>query len=92
MRNKKRNAINRHHSSYDKGTEYALRAIIEDCEIKYDGQIYSYDKQHNELSIKDYCTTSIYKPEFSKFMGNEYINPFKELVRVEIQTGGTNEN
>ena len=38
MKNKKRNTINRHYSSYDKGMETALRAIYEDVVIKKDGQ------------------------------------------------------
>lgn len=84
MKTKKRNAINKHHSSYDKATERALRAIYEDVTIKIDGQVYEYDKQHNELIVKDFYGTSIYKPEFKKLFDNEYCNPFKELIRQEI--------
>ena len=84
MRNNKRNAINKHHSSYDKATEHALRAIYEDVVIKVDGQVYEYDKQHNELHIKDFYKDSIYKPEFSK--DNLFCNPFKELIRQEVNT------
>ena len=76
----KRNAINKHHSSYDKATEHALRAIYDDVDIKLDGQVYSYDKQRNELSIRDFYGTSIYKPEFNGI----FCNPFKELVRQEV--------
>ena len=54
MTTKKCNVINKHHSSYDKATEHALRAIYEDVIIKIDGQVYEYDKQRNELSIKDF--------------------------------------
>ena len=64
---KKRNAINKHHSSYDKATEYALRAIYEGCVIHYQCQTFEYDKQHNELRVSDfYKPASIYQPEFSK--------------------------
>lgn len=77
---KKRNTINKHHSSYDKATEHALRAIFEDVIIKIDGQIYEYDKQRNELHIKDFYKDSIYKPEFK---GN-FCNPFKELIRQAV--------
>lgn len=80
MENKKRNTINRHYSSYDKGMETALRAIYEDVIIKKDGQEYSYDKQRNELTIKDFYGTSIYKPEFNGL----FCNPFKTLVRQEV--------
>lgn len=82
MNNKKRNTINKHHSSYDKATEHALRAIFEDVVIKLDGQVFSYDKQRNELSIKDFYGTSIYKPSFNGVL----CNPFKELVRQEVNT------
>ena len=80
MNNNKRNAINKHHSSYDKATEHALRAIFEDVVIKIDGQSFDYDKQHNELKVTDFYGTSVYKPEFK---GN-FCNPFKELVRKEV--------
>lgn len=76
----KRNAINKHHTSYDKATEHALRAIFEDVIIKIDGQVYEYDKQRNELHIKDFYKDSIYKPEFK---GN-FCNPFKELIRQAV--------
>jgi hypothetical protein len=81
---KKRNAINKHHSSYDRATEHALRAIYEDVVIKIDGQVYEYDKQRNELHIKDFYKDSIYKPEFSK--DSLFCNPFKELIRQEVNT------
>jgi hypothetical protein len=84
MKNNKRNTINKHHQSYDKATEHALRAIFEDVIIKIDGQVYEYDKQRNELHIKDFYKDSIYKPEFSK--DNLFCNPFKELVRQEVCT------
>lgn len=78
---KKRNTINKHHSSYDKATEYALRAIYEGCIIHYQCQTFEYDKQHNELKVSDfYKPASIYKPEFK---GN-FCNPFKELIRQEV--------
>lgn len=80
MKNKKRNTINRHYSSYDKGMETALRVIYEDVIIKKDGQEYSYDKQRNELTIKDFYGTSIYQPEFNGI----YCNPFKTLIRQEV--------
>lgn len=80
MRNNKRNTINKHHSSYDKATEHALRAIFEDVIIKIDGQVYEYNKQRNELHIKDFYKDSIYKPEFK---GN-FCNPFKELIRQAV--------
>lgn len=83
MRNNKRNTINKHHSSYDKATEHALRAIFEDVIIKIDGQVYEYDKQRNELHIKDFYKDSIYKPEFK---GN-FCNPFKELIRQAVNNG-----
>lgn len=79
MRNNKRNTINRHHSSYNKATEHALRAIYEDVIIKYDGQKISYDKQRNELKISDFYGVSIYKPKFN----NGLCDPFNELVRKE---------
>lgn len=80
MRNNKRNTINKHHQSYDRATEHALRAIFEDVIIKIDGQVYEYDKQRNELHIKDFYKDSIYKPEFK---GN-FCNPFKELIRQAV--------
>lgn len=80
MKNKKRNAINKHHTSYDKATEHALRAIYEDVSIKIDGQIFDYDKQRNELTVKDFYGTSIYKP----FFNAGFCNPFKELIRQEV--------
>lgn len=87
---KKRNAINKHHSSYDKATEYALRAIYEGCIIHYQCQTFEYDKQCNELKVSDfYKPASIYKPEFSK--DKLFCNPFKELVRQEVNTNDSNE-
>ena len=80
MKNNKRNVINKHHQSYDRATEHALRAIFEDVIIKIDGQVYEYDKQRNELHIKDFYKDSIYKPEFK---GN-FCNPFKELIRQAV--------
>ena len=77
---KKRNVINKHHSSYDRATEHALRAIFEDVIIKIDGQVYEYDKQRNELHVRDFYKDSIYKPEFK---GN-FCNPFKELIRQAV--------
>lgn len=85
MTSNKRNAINKHHSSYDKATEYALRAIFEDVVIRIDGQVYEYDKQRNELKVSDfYKPASIYKPEFKKVSGSILCNPFKELIRQEV--------
>lgn len=85
MRNNKRNAINKHHSSYDKATEYALRAIYEGCVIHYQCQTFEYDKQRNELIVKDfYKPASIYQPEFKTLMGNEYCEPFAKLIRQEV--------
>jgi hypothetical protein len=80
MRNNKRNTINKHHSSYDRATEHALRAIFEDVDIKIDGQVYSYDKQRNELSVRDFYGMSIYKPLFNAGL----CDPFKELIRKEV--------
>ena len=80
MRNDKRNAINKHHTSYDKATEHALRAIYEGCVIHLQGQTYEYDKQRNELYIKDFYKDSIYKPEFK----GSFCNPFKELIRRAV--------
>lgn len=79
MKNK-RNKINRHNGSYNRAVTYALQAIYDGTELVVDGQEFSYDKQLNELTIKDYCTTSIYKPEFNGM----FCNPFKELVRQEV--------
>lgn len=80
MRRNKRNTINRHYSSYDRGLEYALRAIYEGDIIKIDGQEFSYDKQRNELIIKDFYGASIYRPYFNGI----FCNPFKELIRQEV--------
>lgn len=78
---KKRNMINKHHSSYDKATEYALRAIYEGCIIHYQCQTFEYDKQRNELKVSDfYKPASIYKPFFNAGM----CDPFKELIRQEV--------
>lgn len=78
---KKRNVINKHHSSYDKATEYALRAIYEGCVIHYQCQTFEYDKQRNELKVSDfYKPASIYKPFFNAGM----CDPFKELIRQEV--------
>lgn len=78
---KKRNVINKHHSSYDKATEYALRAIYEGCIIHYQCQTFEYDKQRNELKVSDfYKPASIYKPFFNAGM----CDPFKELIRQEV--------
>ena len=81
---RKRNAINKHHSSYDKATEYALRAIYEGCVIHYQCQTFEYDKQRNELKVSDfYKPASIYKPFFNAGM----CDPFKELIRQEVNNG-----
>ena len=83
MNNKKRNAINKHHSSYDKATEYALRAIYEGVIIHYQCQTFEYDKQRNELIVSDfYKPASIYKPRFKGMM----CEPFAELVRQEVNS------
>lgn len=88
MKGQKRNAINRHNSSYDRATEYALRAIYDDVIIKFQGQEFSYDKQRNELKVQDfYNPASIYQPEFKNFMGNEICNPFAKLIRQEMNDG-----
>lgn len=79
---KKRNVINRHKMSYDRAVERALRAIYEDVVIRNDGQTYSYDKQRNELTIKDFYGTSIYKPFFNAGL----CDPFKELIRQEVNS------
>ena len=85
MRNKKRNAINRHHGSYDKATEHALRAIYEGVVIHFQCQSYEYDKQRNELIVSDfYNPTTIYKPKFNGIM----CDPFAELVRQEVNNDG----
>lgn len=87
MRNNKRNAINKHHSSYDKATEYALRAIYEGCVIHYQCQTFEYDKQYNELIVKDfYKPASIYQPEFKTIMGTEVCNPFAKIIRQEVNS------
>lgn len=75
-----RNKVNKHHTSYDKASEHALRAIYEGCCIKYDGQLYRYDKDKNELHVQDFYGESIYKPEFSGIL----CDPFKELIRREV--------
>lgn len=80
---KKRNVINKHHSSYDKATEYALRAIYEGCIIHYQCQTFEYDKQRNELIVSDfYKPASIYQPEFDK--SKLFCNPFAKLLRQEV--------
>lgn len=85
---RKRNTINKHHSSYDKATEYALRAIYEGCIIHYQCQIFEYDKQRNELIVQDfYKPASIYQPEFKTVMGTEVCNPFAKLIRQEVNNG-----
>lgn len=72
--------INKHRSSYDKATEYALRTIYDDVVIKVDGQTISYNKDKNELYIKDYNLTSTYQPEFKGL----FCNPFAKLIRKEV--------
>lgn len=85
MVSNKRNTINKHHSSYDKATEYALRAIFEGCVIHFQCQTFEYDKQRNELKVSDfYKPASIYRPEFKKVAGSILCNPFKELIRQEV--------
>ena len=79
MKNDKRNKINRHHGSYNKATEHALRAIYEEVSIKIEGQVYSYDKQRNELSVQDFYGVSVYKPLFNAGL----CDPFNELIRKE---------
>lgn len=86
MKNNKRNAINRHYSSYDKGMEHALRAIYDGVIIEKDGQEFSYDKQRNELTIKDFYGSSIYQPEFNGY----FCNPFKKLLRQEVNNSSNN--
>lgn len=76
----KRNKVNKHHTSYDKATEYALRVIHEGCTLRVDGQVFSYDKERNELRVHDFYGDSIYRPKFSGI----YCDPFKELVRREV--------
>lgn len=80
VQNKKRNIINKHRSSYDKATEYALRAIYEGVDIKVDGQTFSYDKQHNILMIIDYCMVQKFYPKFTGIM----CNPFAERIPTEV--------
>jgi len=88
MRIKKRNTINKHHSSYDKATEYALRAIFEEVIIHYQCQSFEYNKQHNELIVKDfYSPASVYIPEFKKVSGVLTCNPFAKLKRQEVNNG-----
>ena len=85
MRIKKRNAINKHHSSYDRATEYALRAINEDVIIHFQGQQFEYNKQHNELYVRDfYKPASVYQPEFTYLNGVRMCNPFAKLIRQEV--------
>lgn len=76
----KRNKVNKHHTSYDKATEYALRAIHEGCSIRVDGQVFSYDSDSNELRVHDFYGDSIYRPQFNGIL----CDPFKELVRREV--------
>ena len=76
----KRNKVNKHHTSYDKATEYALRAIHEECSIRVDGQVFSYDKDSNELRVHDFYGDSVYRPKFTGIL----CNPFNELIRREI--------
>ena len=76
----KRNKVNKHHTSYDKATEYALRAIHEECNIRVDGQVFSYDKDSNELRVHDFYGDSIYRPKFTGIL----CNPFNELIRREV--------
>lgn len=75
-----RNKVNKHHTSYDKATEYALRAIYEGCTLRVDGQVFSYDKDSNELRVHDFYGDSIYRPKFTGIL----CDPFKELVRREV--------
>ena len=77
---KPRFKINKHHNQYDKATEHALRAIYEGSIIKISGQEISYDREKNELTIKDFYGSSIYKPSFNGI----YCDPFKELIRKEV--------
>lgn len=85
MRIKKRNTINKHHSSYDKATEYALRAINEDVIIHFQGQQFEYDKQRNELYVRDfYKPASVYQPEYTNVSGVRLCNPFARLIRQEV--------
>lgn len=79
-RQNKRNKISKHHSSYDIATERALRCIYDGCNIKVDGQEYSYNKQRNELIIKDFYGVAIYKPKFI----NGFCDPFFERVTQEL--------
>lgn len=76
----KRNKVNKHHTSYDKATEYALRAIHEECSIRVDGQVFSYDKDSNELRVHDFYGDSVYRPKFTGIL----CNPFNELIRREV--------
>ena len=76
----KRNKVNKHHTSYDKATEYALRAIYEGCTLRVDGQVFSYDKNSNELRVHDFYGDSIYRPKFTGIL----CNPFNELIRREV--------
>ena len=78
----KRNKVNKHHTSYDKATEYALRAIHEECSIRVDGQVFSYDKDSNELRVHDFYGDSIYRPKFTGIL----CNPFNELIRREVNS------
>ena len=76
----KRNKVNKHHTSCDKATEYALRAIHEECSIRVDGQVFSYDKDSNELRVHDFYGDSVYRPKFTGIL----CNPFNELIRREV--------
>lgn len=77
---KDRFKINKHHSSYDKATENALRAIYDGVTIKVDGQTYSYNKESNHLIIKDFYGESIYEPKFEGI----FCSPFYKLIRQEV--------
>ena len=75
-----RNKVNKHHTSYDKATEHALRAIHEECSIRVDGQVFSYDSDSNELRVHDFYGDSVYRPKFTGIL----CNPFNELIRREV--------
>jgi len=79
----KRNKINKHKGSYQYSLNHALSAIYDGIYIEVDGQSYEYDKQRNELHIKDWCTDSIYRPKFNGI----FCNPFAELVSKTYDDG-----
>lgn len=83
MKDNKRNTINKHNFSYNTALEHAMRAIFEDVDINVDGQVYSYDKQHNILMIKDFCSEQKYKPKFNGMFCDPFAERIPEVINNE---------